>query len=246
MSWTLRIMTWNVRGLRDDRRALIDAVRDTAPDILLLQEAPQVLLPGARLRWLASRMGLEVLQGGLLGRGLAILATPEVASQVLRVGLVPVPQRVSDANSVFPRGVAAVRLSIPGGGDLVVAVIHLALDEEHRLTHVRRLIELVEGAGAPVIVAGDMNENPRAAAWTELSAVVRDCGSEQELTFPAARPQHRIDAVMVTPDVEVISEQAISATSTVSPERLRGATDHRPVVAEVAVRSPVPRSTSSS
>lgn len=236
--WDLRVMTWNVRGLRDDTRALIDAVRDLAPDLLLLQESPQVILPTARLRWLAGRMGLRVLLGGRLARGLAILATEEVAGQVLRRGLVPVPQRITDANSVFPRGIAAVRLSVPGGGDLVVADLHLALDEEHRRVHVHRLLGLAAGAGAAVVVGGDLNERPEAAAWSALAEVLEDpAAAAGEPTFPARRPGARIDAILTGPGILCRAAGPVTSTARVPRERLVGATDHLPVLADLTIPS---------
>src|SRR5699024_5799815 len=106
----------------------------------------------------------RVLLGGAGGRGLAILATEEVAAQVIRRGTHPVAQTASDLNSTYPRGVAAVRLSVPGGGAVVVASTHLALQEDNRMRHAEHLSALVRGAGAPVIVGGDLNEPASATA----------------------------------------------------------------------------------
>src|SRR5699024_8054289 len=125
--WDLRILTWNLWELRGDLAALIETVQDLQPDVLLVQEAPRLVLPTARLRWFARRIDRRVLLGGAGGRGLAILATEEVAAQVIRRGTHPVAQTASDLNSTYPRGVAAVRLSIPGGGAVVIASTHLAL-----------------------------------------------------------------------------------------------------------------------
>ena len=41
----LRVMSYNVHGLADDRAALIELVRELAPDVLIVQEAPR------RFRW---------------------------------------------------------------------------------------------------------------------------------------------------------------------------------------------------
>ncbi|MFC0674177.1 endonuclease/exonuclease/phosphatase family protein [Brachybacterium hainanense] len=233
----MRVVSWNVRGMRDDLRALIDTVRDLEPDLLLLQEAPQVIVPTARLRWLARRMGLEVLVGGRLCRGLAILASAETAGQVIRRGLTPVPQRLTDANSVFPRGIAAVRLSVPGGGELVVANLHLALDEEHRAIHVGRALELVGRAGAPVIIGGDLNERPEAPAFRALTRVLADpAAAAAEPTFPARRPSARIDALLTTPGMAVRRSEVVTCTAGVSAARLAGATDHLPVLLDVSLR----------
>ena len=72
--------------------ALIEAVQDLQPDVLLLQEAPRFVLPTARLRWFARQIDRRILLGGAGGRGLAILATDEVAAQVIRRGAHPVAQ----------------------------------------------------------------------------------------------------------------------------------------------------------
>ena len=133
MSWDLRILSWNLWELRGDVEAVVDAVADLAPDVLLVQEAPRFVLPRARLGWLARRLDRQVLVGGgLAGRGLALLGTDAVARQVVRRGAHPVAQQISDLNSTYPRGVAAVRVSVPGGGDAVLAVTHLALQQDNR------------------------------------------------------------------------------------------------------------------
>jgi exonuclease III len=36
----LRVLSWNVHGLRDDQQALTRIVRDLDPDVMWVQEAP--------------------------------------------------------------------------------------------------------------------------------------------------------------------------------------------------------------
>src|SRR5690606_1317194 len=156
--WDLRILSWNLWELRGDLHALVEAVQDLNPDLMLVQEAPRFVLPTTRLRWFARQVERRILLGGWGGRGLALLATDEVAAQVIRRGAHPVAQTVSDLNSTYPRGVAAVRLSVPGGREVVVAATHLALQEDNRMRHAEHLRELVRAAGAPAIVGGDLNE----------------------------------------------------------------------------------------
>lgn len=75
----LRLVTYNVHGLRDDRAALTSVVRDLAPDVLVLQEAPR------RFRWrhhcaaLAHSMRMVVAAGGLPALGNLILTDLRVA-----------------------------------------------------------------------------------------------------------------------------------------------------------------------
>lgn len=231
----LRICAWNLWELRGDLRAMIDAIEDLAPDVLLVQEAPRFVLPSARLDWLARQVGRQVLVGGLGGRGLAVLGSDDMAARVIRRGLHPVPQAVTDLNSTYPRGVAAVRLSLPGGGEVVVSSIHFALQEENRLVHAEHVAALVQGAGAPVIIGGDLNETADGAARRSLAPLLRDPADDDELTFPAQRPQRRIDAILTTEGVAVRAAHAVTETRRVPADRLAGASDHLPTLLDVSL-----------
>lgn len=239
--WRLRIVTWNIWEQRGDLAALIEAVQDLDPDVLLIQEAPRFVLPRTRLQWLARQIDRRILVGGGLGgRGLAVLATEEVARQVIRRGSHPVTQQVTDLNSTYPRGVAAVRLSIPGGGAVVIASTHLALQEENRLTHAEHLAALTEGAGAPVILGGDMNETSSGSALQLLAPlltdpVLADPAAGAEHTFPAVDPLRRIDMILTTDGVQVDAARAVPETENVPAERLAGASDHLPTLLDVSL-----------
>ncbi|WP_281871878.1 endonuclease/exonuclease/phosphatase family protein [Brachybacterium paraconglomeratum] len=228
----LRILSWNLWELRGDLHALIEAVEDLDPDLLLVQEAPRFVLPTTRLAWFARRIGRRVLVGG---RGLAILATEDVAAQVIRRGMHPVAQSVTDLNSTYPRGVAAVRLSVPGGGEVVVSSLHFALQEDNRLRHAEHVAALVRGAGAPVIVGGDLNETADGAARRLLDPLLRDPAGQSEHTFPAAGPVRRIDAILVGEGVQVRGARAVRSTARVGEERLSGASDHLPTLLDVSL-----------
>lgn len=233
---TLRILSWNLCELRGDLSALVSALGDIAPDLLLVQEAPRLVLPQARLAAFARRIDRRVLIGGRGGGGLAILATTEIARQVVRAGRHRVHQRISDANSLYPRGVAAVRLSLGWGHELVVACTHLALQEDNRIAHARHLQALLRGAGAPVVIGGDLNEAGDGPARNLLAQVAHDVDDDAEGgTFPASRPRHRIDAFYVTDGVHVTGAGPLIRSASVSAERLREASDHLPVLLEIEV-----------
>ncbi|WP_193104335.1 endonuclease/exonuclease/phosphatase family protein [Brachybacterium sp. FME24] len=233
--WDLRIVSWNLWELRGDLHALVEAVQDLAPDVLLVQEAPRFVLPTTRLAWFARQVDRQILVGGRGGRGLAILATDEVAAQVIRRGMHPVAQQLSDLNSTYPRGVAAVRLSVPGGGAVVVSSTHLALQENNRLAHAAHLTELVDATGAPAIVGGDLNETAEGPARRLLESVLTDPAAQTEHTFPARGPVRRIDAVLATAGVQVRRAIAVTSTQRVDEERLSGASDHLPTLLDVTL-----------
>lgn len=235
LSRDLRVVAWNLWELRGDLEAMAEAIEDLDPDVLLIQEAPRFVLPTARLAWFARRIGRRVLVGGAGGRGLAILATDDVAAQVIRRGMHPVQQTISDLNSTYPRGVAAVRVSVPGGGAVVLSSIHLALQEDNRLRHAEHIATLVRSAGATVIVGGDLNEEASGKARTLLAPYVHDPAPQSEHTFPAKGPVRRIDAILVTEGVQVREARAVRSTESVSEERLAGASDHLPTLLDVTL-----------
>src|SRR3954471_11161395 len=74
----LRVVSYNVHGMRDDRAALTGLVRDLAPDVVIVQEAPR------RFRWrhkcaaLADDTGLVVAAGGLPALGNLVLVSLRV------------------------------------------------------------------------------------------------------------------------------------------------------------------------
>lgn len=233
---TLRVLSWNICELRGDLDALAAAIGDIDPDIMLVQEAPRLVLPQIRLEMFARRIDRRILVGGRFGRGLAILGTDEVERQVIRRGMQRVAQRIVDANSTYPRGIAAVRLSLGDGSELVVSCIHFALQEPNRIAHARRAVQLVRSAGAPVVIGGDLNEVGTGPARSLLATVARDPGDDAtQWTFPAARPQRRIDAIYVTDGVDVVREERVDRSLTVPPERFRNASDHLPMLLEIEI-----------
>src|ERR1700685_3658745 len=68
----LRVMTYNVRSLRDDVDALASVVRSCAPDVLLVQEAPRFLRWRSKRAARARRCGLVVATADRPG-GLCII-----------------------------------------------------------------------------------------------------------------------------------------------------------------------------
>ena len=64
MSAELRVLSYNVRGLRDDRAALAEVVRAADPDVVCVQEAPKYLRWRAKCAALAREWGLLYVAGG--------------------------------------------------------------------------------------------------------------------------------------------------------------------------------------
>lgn len=187
--FSLRIASYNLRGLKDDATAAAAVVRAIAPDVLLLQELPRFpgsdyaitsfareagMLWSGRTRWLS---------GTGLMTGLRLLPT-DSRDVKLQVGL-----------RENPRSYTTARVRSPHGPDVTVTSIHLSLRDEQRVEHTRTLLaELGAEDGGPVVVGGDINEGHTGAAWQTLTSVLESV-SDDRPTCPATRPQHCIDAI---------------------------------------------------
>ncbi|NNJ62921.1 MAG: endonuclease [Dactylosporangium sp.] len=222
----LRIMTYNVRSRRDDVPSLVTVVRDLAPDVAIIQEGPR------RLRWrqqcvnLARRTGMYFAAGGLPALGNLVLTN-------MRVGV----RDIADLR--FPltpgrhlRGAALVTCSA-ARTRFVVAGTHLSVDATERVAQATMLKERLGTMGAPMIVAGDFNENSGGAAWRTLSDGLADAALPGDMahlgTYPSADPGERIDAVFVDPRCVILGYQVVDS------ELARAASDHLPVVVDLVL-----------
>ncbi|MEU8818092.1 endonuclease/exonuclease/phosphatase family protein [Actinoplanes sp. NPDC048796] len=219
----LRVISYNVHGLKDDRGALVDLVRELAPDVLVVQEAPR------RFRWrhrcaaLADDLGMVVAAGGLPALGNLLLVNLRVRvldTWVMRYPLTPGRHL---RGAVFARG--SVR-----GGTFTVAGSHLATDPAERPAQAALWKEALGAVDGPLIAAADLNEGPGGGAWrTVEDGLVTS--ADNRPTFPATVPARRIDGLFVSPDI------AIDKYEIVENDRARRASDHLPVVADLVLPS---------
>lgn len=229
----LRVLTWNVHGLRSGVEAVAAVLRSSRCDVAVLQESPRGLRVVPRAADLARRAGLVVAAAGRAGAGTAVLAGVAVAPSRAVVRSLPVRGWRTPR-----RGLAAVRLLLPGGGAAVVGAVHLGLSEQERAAHVARVHEVVTGlapAGEPVVVGADLNERPGGPSWAALLPGATDAwtrepsgpggraGRDDGATFPARAPRARIDALLVR-GAHVGRCEVLEAED---------ASDHRPVLAEL-------------
>src|SRR4051794_27248060 len=121
----IRVLSYNLHGLKDDRRALASVVREAAPDVAILQEAPR------RFRWrqkcaeLARDFELVIGGGGLPSLGNLILTNLRVRAYDgwnLQYPLTP---------GRHMRGAAFVRCRV-GRSTFVAVGSHLSTDAAER------------------------------------------------------------------------------------------------------------------
>lgn len=222
----LGVLTWNVHDHRDDAAAVDRVLRAAAADVVCLQEARR--WPGSRRRLerLAGGVGLRHLVGGRASGGTALLAGPRVRVHDARAERLPVRSPWAR-----PRGTASAVLSVAGSAVVGVVSLHLGLDERERGRHVRQVLAQAP-AGLPLVVAGDLNEPPGGPSWHHLAARVHDAGGagSAAATFPAHRPRVRIDTVLVSPELRVVS---CGTPPGADEADLAAGSDHRPVLARL-------------
>ncbi|HKE66859.1 MAG TPA: endonuclease/exonuclease/phosphatase family protein [Micromonosporaceae bacterium] len=223
---TLRVMSYNVHGQRDDRGALASVVRDIAPDIVVVQEAPRRFRWRARSAELARGWRMLYAAGGLPSLGNLIVTTHRVRvrdSWCLRYPLTP---------GRHLRGAVFARCTV-GAATFVVAGTHLATDDVERVGQARIFADECATVTEPLLVAADLNDTAGGASWSILVHRLVDpaatLGKDGLATFPAGAPTRRIDAVFVDPRC------SIEAYDVVATPAARAASDHLPVVVDVRV-----------
>ncbi|MBO3094308.1 endonuclease/exonuclease/phosphatase family protein [Cellulomonas dongxiuzhuiae] len=220
---TLRVMTYNLRGLRDELDALVDVVRSVRPDVLAVQEPPRGATGRARLRGFAARTGLRVAVGGGGARTTALLVAPY--RSVHDAAGLRLPWRVGRTR----RGVATARVD-----GVRVVVVHLGLRAAERGRHVDLVVRrLLRGPDGPVVVAGDLNERPGGPSWAVLAEAaggLQDAASvagADQPTYPADVPRVRIDVVLVDHRLPVLDAWVLDDAA------VGVASDHRPLVVDL-------------
>ncbi|MDT0346560.1 endonuclease/exonuclease/phosphatase family protein [Streptomyces litchfieldiae] len=235
MTAELRLLSYNVRSLRDDRGALVRVIRAAAPDVVCVQEAPRFFGWRAHAARLARATGLLYVTGGATSCGTLILAAPRVRVERAEDVLFP------HTRGLHRRGLATAVLRAGTGPRFAVISCHLSLDaaERHRQAGLLldRLTALTGPDSLPGVVAGDLNDRPGGATFTRLAGPLTDAWRRSpeggEHTFPATAPDRRIDAVLCSPGVEVLGCGVPAAERGPLAADPRRAGDHLPLLARL-------------
>ncbi|TNY36236.1 endonuclease/exonuclease/phosphatase family protein [Thermomonospora catenispora] len=227
----LRVLGYNIRSMRDDRNALRRVIRHCAADVVCLQEVPRFGRWRARRDALAASCGLAVA-ASRRPAGLAVLIGPRC--RVLHAE----HRLLSRVRGMHRRGLALAVLEIDGAR-MIAASTHLDLHPDPRRAHAAEVLAVLERAGrehaAPVILAGDVNEQPGGPSWSLLTDALADAyttaprGSGD--TYSSRNPRRRIDGVFVDRGVTVLG-CGVPDDPALAPD-LPLATDHLPVVADL-------------
>jgi endonuclease/exonuclease/phosphatase family metal-dependent hydrolase len=223
---SLKLLSYNVRSMRDDIDALARVMREINPDVAIIQEAPRFLRWRSKCAALARRAGLVGVTGGRsTGANLVLssLAVQVVASHELAF---------SAEKKLHDRGAAIAVLRL-AGAEFAVAGTHLDLIEAPRLRHLDELAEFTARhlpASAPLIVGGDLNAVPGSATWRRLEKFGADAfaavGHGDGFSYSSTDPVRRIDGIFADLRLRPIRADVLDSAD------VRIASDHRPLVVE--------------
>jgi endonuclease/exonuclease/phosphatase family metal-dependent hydrolase len=241
-SAVVRLLSYNIRSMRDDVGALARVIRACAPDVVCVQEAPRFFRWRKHAARLARESDLVHVTGGATAAGPMILASLRAYVEHAEDVLLPLTP------GLHRRGFATAQLRFgPGrtGGPaarLGVLSCHLSLQTDERYAQAGMLLERVEALRARAghaVAAGDLNERPRGRSFRRLAGTLQDGWTAKpwggEHTSTPGYPHQRIDAVLVSEGVEVLGCGVPAGLPGVTDQDLRAATDHLPVLAALRV-----------
>lgn len=212
----MRVLTYNLHGLRDDPSAVVEVLRGAGADVVAVQEPPRGPRGRSRLERLAHDAGYVAAVSGGGARTTALLVRRDVPVIGARA------QRLRWRPGSTRRGLAYAQVA----GIRVISV-HLGLSAQERARHLVRVLHLVRSAPGECVLAGDLNEEPGGPSWRRLTLHLRDVTAGSGPTFPAERPRVRIDAVLAS------SGLVASGARAVREEPAPRASDHLPVLVDV-------------
>ncbi|MFD9304199.1 endonuclease/exonuclease/phosphatase family protein [Streptomyces sp. NPDC060048] len=233
-SAVIRVLSYNVRSLRDDEEALSRVIRACAPDLVFVQEVPRFFRWRKHAARLAAKCDLVVLSGGATAAGPLLLCSLRAFVESTQDELLPLtPGR-------HRRGFATAVVRV-GGVRLGVLSAHLSLDGPERLAQSELLLNRLAAMDVPyAIAAGDINEGPSGPAFRRLASALQDCWAVApwggEHTWARSEPPRRVDAVFASAGVQVLACGVPEGLAGVASADLARATDHLPVLA--ALRLP--------
>lgn len=222
---SLRLLTYNVRSMRDDRAALARVIRSAEADVVLVQESPRFARWRSLCAELARTSNKVVVSGGrpaganliLSSLGVDVVATHDVL--------------FSKQPRLHQRG-AAIAVLEYRGSKFAVAGVHFSLNAAERAKHLGELdaeLARLVPAEIPVIVAGDINDQPGSPVWSTLAVARQDvfASAGHPLTAPSAAPSKTIDGIFVDRRITVAAARVVTNPETVA------ASDHLPVLADL-------------
>jgi endonuclease/exonuclease/phosphatase family metal-dependent hydrolase len=223
----MRVITYNIRGgLGMDNRRDIDriaaALREEAPDVVALQEVHQRLPPSGladQPRTLARATGMHCHFGPALALGPGKYGNAVLTARPVRHRAI---HRLPGEGE--PRAALEVAFEMDGRS-LTLFCTHFGLSAAARMRQATALAAAVREVRDPVVLLGDLNAGPDDHELRILlDAGLRHASPPVEPTFPSDNPRHRIDHILLCPELACRASRVLSSV----------ASDHLPIVADIA------------
>ncbi|WP_031069776.1 endonuclease/exonuclease/phosphatase family protein [Streptomyces sp. NRRL S-118] len=232
-SAVIRVLSYNIRSMRDDEDALARVIRACRPDLVFVQEAPRFFRWRKHAARLAAKSELVVLSGGATASGPLLLCSLRATVERTEDVLLPLTP------GLHRRGFATAVVRI-GGARIGLVSCHLSLRSDERYAQAGMLLDRLAALDVPhAIAAGDINEKPAGPSFRRLAAELQDCWAVRpwggEHTWAPGDPYQRIDAVFATKGIEVLGCGVPQGLPGLADADLRAATDHLPVLAALRV-----------
>src|SRR3954454_5473303 len=135
----IRLLTYNIRALRDDADAVSAVIRALSPDVVCVQEAPRFMRWRSKRAAVARKAGLVVATAD---RPAGLMLLTSLRATVVSTNFVLLSKRPNR----HLLGVCAAGPEL-GGVRWNIASVHLSLGEEEREVHLPELWSAVGGAG---------------------------------------------------------------------------------------------------
>ena len=217
----MRVATFNVRhceGLDGavDVDSIAEMMRATGAEVIALQELDRGLPRSGRVdqaEALREATGMNVAFAATLHRRLGDYGIGIASAGPLETRFEPLPQ----AGEEEPRGVLYGTYA-----EITVITTHLTRDAAARPLQLEAVARLARLHAPTVLVMGDLNVAPRDLGPLNDAPLTRCDGLP---TLPARRPRRQIDHILVGPGLEIVKCWTVPTD----------ASDHRPLVAEIAV-----------
>ena len=229
---SVRVVSWNVRKCECGVETIIAELRRLDADIACLQEIIEQQ-DGARESNQAKRIG-EALSMHVYSRG-APLRDGRVQCMAI-LSRVPLRQMaVLDAGTGRNYAVTAVvnwqgrpvrLVSVHLSGTYRVNWRHIVQTGRKRAREGRDLVSRLRGWSNLVIVAGDFNTTPGTPFYDSIASEL--LAAPEEATYPALKPFLALDHVFYSATLELRHAEADASV----------ASDHRPIIAELALTTP--------
>ncbi|MEW6446711.1 MAG: endonuclease/exonuclease/phosphatase family protein [Bacillota bacterium] len=200
----LKVLTYNIRhGKGLDGKVSLDRVatviRSSGADLVALQEV-DAFSSRSGFRRQAAVLGRQLNMWSVYGPTRKILRLPHFGNAILGKW-----NLVESLHHELPgrgeaRGLLGVTVSKDGLG-INLFTTHLGLTAKSREEQVGRIVEVLQDTRGPFILCGDFNCRPGAGELTPLYSLARDAAEvlgTDAPTFPAGRPEARIDYIFVS------------------------------------------------